>query len=197
MADMLANYVPVAERLARFYLEHPDGRIATTAPAVVELADRVYLSVTATVYRSADDPTPCVATAWEPWPGRTAFTRDSEAMNAETSAVGRALGLAGLESTRSIATREEVAARAPGPGLPVAEGKGRVLAAAHGDQVSARRAWSAVVPADLSTVPIELVEAAENVAQLLADNPADEPAPDVHASGLAAARAVLEEGSDD
>ena len=51
---------------------------------------------------------PSMGTAWEPFPGKTPFTRDSEMMNAATSALGRALGYMGLGLARSIASRDEV-----------------------------------------------------------------------------------------
>jgi hypothetical protein len=159
---------------------------------VIEIGERMFLEVVAHVYRSPDDRTPTVASAWEPFPGRTPYTRDSEAMNAETSAVGRALGLAGYGSTKSIASREEVQARQPG-GLSVPVAKGRVLAAAQGDQNVARDAWRAVFPDNPATIDVDRLEAAENVARQMAGTtePAEPPADPV--AGIAAARKALEE----
>lgn len=104
----LSDYVLTSERIGKLYASYPDARIVATPPEIITIDDRVFLSVTASVYRTPDDPTPCVGTAWEPFPGRTPYTKDSEAMNAETSAVGRALALAGIEVRRSIASRDEV-----------------------------------------------------------------------------------------
>ncbi|MEM8619849.1 MAG: hypothetical protein AAGF73_09010 [Actinomycetota bacterium] len=114
----LDNYVDVAERNWKFYELNPDGRIVASLPQIVTIGDRTFIAVTAKVYRTPDDPRPCVGTAWEPFPGQTPYTRDSEMMNAETSAVGRALALAGIEARRSIASRDEVQSRQHQPAAP-------------------------------------------------------------------------------
>ena len=49
-------------------------------------------------------------TAWEPIPGPTPYTKDSELMNAETAAWGRAIIAAGIPS-KKIASSQEVQAR--------------------------------------------------------------------------------------
>lgn len=203
----LDKYVPVAERITTFYADNPTGRIHTDPPRVVTVGERTFLEVRAFVWRDPDDRRPCVACAWEPYPGKTPYTRDSEAMNAETSAVGRALGLAGIAVHRSIASSDEIANRRPAVGVPKPEAKGRVLAAAHGDQVAARKAWNLVLPDDPDNVDTARLEACENVAAHLT---AQDQEPDStkrrpsnplrgdtdHASGLAAARAVLEESTE-
>ena len=120
MSFDLSDYVDVAERTHQFYEKHADGRIQADPVQIVQLADRTFLSVVARVYRSETDPIPCVAQAWEPFPGSTPYTRNSEAMNAETSAIGRALGAAGIGSRRSLASREEVAARQAERDIPPA-----------------------------------------------------------------------------
>jgi len=71
-----------------------------------------FIEVTVTAYRSPGDERPSVASAWEVWPGRTPYTKDSEAMNCETSAAGRALAFLGLEVRRSVATRQDIEHRA-------------------------------------------------------------------------------------
>jgi hypothetical protein len=115
MAFDLKDYVTVSQRVAEFYKIHPDGRIVSDAPQVVELANQVFISITTRVYRSPDDTLPCAGTAWEPFPGKTQFTRESEMMNAETSAIGRALAAAGIMVSRSLASANEVQARQPDP----------------------------------------------------------------------------------
>lgn len=111
MSFDLSDYVDVAERIAKFYAQYPDGRIAASPPRVESIDGKSFIAVTASVYRSETDPQPCIGSAWEPFPGKTPYTRESEAMNAETSAVGRALALAGIEVRRSISSRDEVQAR--------------------------------------------------------------------------------------
>lgn len=104
----LGDYVTVPQREALFYKEHPDGRIISSTPMIRTVGDRVFIEVTTSVFRSPDDPLPCVASAWEPFPGKTPYTKDSEMMNAETSAIGRALAAAGIAVNRSLASAEEV-----------------------------------------------------------------------------------------
>jgi hypothetical protein len=73
---------------------------------------RVYIAFTAAAYRNADDKLPGIGTAWEPIPGPTSFTRDSEMQNAETAAWGRAIvAVLAADTRKGIATRDEVANR--------------------------------------------------------------------------------------
>jgi hypothetical protein len=58
-------------------------------------------------WRTPDDPVPAQATCFEPFPGKTSFTRDSEQMNASTSALGRVLGLM-MSFGPKMASAEEV-----------------------------------------------------------------------------------------
>jgi hypothetical protein len=62
----------------------------------------------AAAFRSPDDPRPSHGTAWELVPGPTPFTRGSEAQNAETSAIGRAIANLGIGANRSIASAEDI-----------------------------------------------------------------------------------------
>jgi hypothetical protein len=63
----------------------------------------------AAAYRSPDDKLPGVGWAYEPIPGPTNFTRDSELQNAETAAWGRAMVAAlAVDTKKGIASSEEV-----------------------------------------------------------------------------------------
>jgi hypothetical protein len=105
------DYVDVAERINQFYKLHPNGRIITDDPITVEIDGKAFIQVTAWVYRDLNDEQPAGKdTAWEPWPGKTNFTRDSEMMNASTSATGRALVYAGIAS-KKVASRDDVVKR--------------------------------------------------------------------------------------
>lgn len=104
------DYVDVAERIAQFYERFPDGRLERVGWGITTMGERLFVHYEALAYRTADDPHPAPGTAWEPFPGPTAFTRESELMNAETAAWGRAIIAAGIPS-KKIASREEVEAR--------------------------------------------------------------------------------------
>lgn len=106
----LGDYNDVASRMREFFEKYPDGRLRPAAPWRVEtIGDRAFIVFEAAAYRTADDQNPGVGTAWEPFPGRTPYTRDSELMNAETSAWGRAILAVGAADTRKgIASAEEV-----------------------------------------------------------------------------------------
>lgn len=111
--DFASDYIEVKDRLVEFHERYPDGRIICTPPEVHTVGSATFIGVTATVYRDHDPAMPpaSVGSAWEPFPGKTPFTRDSEAMNAETSAIGRALAAAGISAHASLASREDVQRR--------------------------------------------------------------------------------------
>jgi hypothetical protein len=112
------DYVDVASRITEFYAKFGDGRLCTRS---VEIVEGGALAI-AEAYRTADDPHPGVGTAWEPIPGKTSFTRDSEVQNAETAAWGRAIIAVGIPS-KKIASAEEVKARQPEPRKKATPGK--------------------------------------------------------------------------
>lgn len=105
----LEDYVDVAERISLFYDRHPDGSLTRDGkPAVMEVGDKVFVAYTALAHRYPGDPHPGMGTAWEPFPGPTPFTRDSELMNAETAAWGRAIVAVGIGASKGIASTQEV-----------------------------------------------------------------------------------------
>ena len=89
----LGDYVDVPTRFRLALDKWPDLRVVETPAEVVTIGDRTFISVTVKVYRDLLDLLPCVATAWEPFPGQNSFVRNSEMMNCSTSALGRALGM--------------------------------------------------------------------------------------------------------
>ena len=104
----LDNYVDVPTRHRQALERWPDLRVVESAPRIVTVDGQTFIEVTMTVHRDPDDPIPTAGTAWEPFPGRTPYTKGSEMMNASTSALGRALGLMGFGISSSMASAEEV-----------------------------------------------------------------------------------------
>lgn len=123
----MSDYVDVAERLRELRAAHPEGCVRPANPAepyrIETVGDRTFVVVVAACYRTPDDPMPGIGMAWEPFPGPTQFTRDSELQNAETSAWGRAIVATLVADTKRVASREEVEARQPAP--PADPGKVR------------------------------------------------------------------------
>ena len=118
----LEDYETVEERLAKFWKEHPDGRIETT---LVESTLQRFI-IKAAIYRTEVD-----AQAWTTgFAEETVSTRGvnstSALENCETSAIGRALANAGYASKGKRPSREEmskVKAAEPKPFLTKLEEK--------------------------------------------------------------------------
>ena len=117
-APDLSNYVDVATRIKLLTEQYPGACINCTAPKIIEVAGHVFIEVTAHIDTNAtsdENSRTATASAWEPFPGKTPYTRDSEMMNAETSAIGRAIGALGIGLTGSMASQNEVANRQGAP----------------------------------------------------------------------------------
>ncbi len=107
----LDNYVDVATRLKMALEKYPNLRVSERGHGIATFGDSTVLICTVCVRRDADDEYPVIASASEPLPGRTPYTRNSELMVGMTSALGRALGYMGIGINSSIASRNEVEAR--------------------------------------------------------------------------------------
>jgi hypothetical protein len=108
MSFNMDDYVPVVDRLAEAYTRWPELRLYEHPATVINIDGHAFVASTVTAHRSPEDTHPAQAPAWEPFPGKTSFTRESEMMNAATSAVGRVLALMGVAAKKSIASRDEV-----------------------------------------------------------------------------------------
>ena len=102
------NYVDVAARMQEFFDKHPDGSFQTVDKQLMSTQAGEFIVYTAAAYRTPDDPRPGHGTAWEPVPGTTPYTKNSELMNAETSAWGRAIIAVGASTSKKIASANEV-----------------------------------------------------------------------------------------
>jgi hypothetical protein len=109
MSYDLADYVDVKTRIELFYEKYPDGSIQFEFMGLMGVNSE-YIWGIARAYRNPEDPRPFTGTCSELAQGKTPFTRGSELANLETSAIGRAIGSAGLGLGKSMASKQEVSA---------------------------------------------------------------------------------------
>lgn len=106
------SYNDVAACIADLKALHPNARLRPVnelKPYTIEtIGDKTFIVYTAACYRDADDELPGIGVAWEPFPGTTPYTKNSEVMNAETSAWGRAIIAALASESKTITSAEEV-----------------------------------------------------------------------------------------
>lgn len=120
------GYVDVAERIVEFREKYPQGSLQQLSLEFVrDFGGKDWVVYTAAAYRTPDDVRPGVGTAWEPVPGPTNFTRDSEVQNAETAAWGRALVATFAVDAKQIASAQEMEAR---QGVPIVDVPAAVVA---------------------------------------------------------------------
>ena len=101
----LEDYETVEERLAKFWKEHPDGRIYTT---LVEHTLQRFI-VQAAIYRTEVDAQPWTTGYAEETVSTRGVNSTSALENCETSAIGRALANANYASKGKRPSREEMA----------------------------------------------------------------------------------------
>jgi hypothetical protein len=101
MSYDLADYVDVKTRIELFYEKYPDGSIQFEFMGLMGVNSE-YIWGIARAYRNPEDPRPFTGTCSEELPGKTPFTRGSELANLETSAIGRAIGSAGIGLGKSV-----------------------------------------------------------------------------------------------
>lgn len=103
------DYIDVATRIVEFREKYPEGSLQQHSLEFVNVNGKDWVVYTAAAYRTPDDIRPGMGTAWEPIPGPTNFTRDSEVQNAETAAWGRAMVAAlAVDTRKGVASSEEV-----------------------------------------------------------------------------------------
>ena len=103
------DYIDVATRIVEFREKFPEGSLQQVRLEFVVVNGKDWVVYTAAAFRSPEDQRPGIGTAWEPIPGPTPYTRDSEVQNAETAAWGRAMVAAlAVDTKKGIASSEEV-----------------------------------------------------------------------------------------
>lgn len=115
MAWQLNDYTDVPHRLKLLAATFPDVRIVEDGPLIREVGGRTFIEVKVTAWRSPEDQHPAVAYCWEPYPGGTPYTKDSEQMNAATSALGRLCAIMLPGAFAKQASADEVFNRAGPP----------------------------------------------------------------------------------
>ena len=113
----LEDYETVEERLAKFWKEHPDGRIYTT---LVEHTLQRFI-VQASIYRTEVDAHPWTTGYAEETVSTRGVNSTSALENCETSAIGRALANANYASKGKRPSREEMAKVNQGQPKPFSE----------------------------------------------------------------------------
>jgi hypothetical protein len=102
------DYVDVATRIREFKAAYPDGSLQQVRLEFHTVGEQQFILYVAACFRYPDDPRPGIGSAWEPVPGKTPYTKDSEVMVAETSAWGRAIVAATGADTKAVASLDEV-----------------------------------------------------------------------------------------
>ena len=105
MAFDLSNYETVEDRLARFWVDHPTGRIETAMMAY----DGDSCIFRAEVYFDASQATPTATGYAEEVKGSSPVNRTSFVENCETSAIGRALANCDYATHGKRPSRQEMA----------------------------------------------------------------------------------------
>ena len=128
----LQNYETVEERIARFYGDHPEGRIVTDNLTTDEDRLRSQWVVYASVYFSREDQAdglPRASGLAFEIDGGSGANKMAALENAETSAIGRALANAGYSGARRTSREEMAKAQRGLDAVPPAEWRAQVAAA--------------------------------------------------------------------
>jgi len=113
----LEDYETVEERLAKFWKEHPDGRISTE---VIEHTLQRFI-VKASIFRTEVDAYPWTTGFAEETVSTRGVNSTSALENCETSAIGRALANANYATKGKRPSREEMAKVSQAQPKPFAE----------------------------------------------------------------------------
>lgn len=134
----LQNYETVEERIARFYADHPEGRIVTDNLTTDEDRLRSQWVVYASVYFSREDQAdglPRASGLAFEIDGGSGANKMAALENAETSAIGRALANAGYSGARRVSREEMAKAQRGLDAAPPAEWRALIADAATLDDL--------------------------------------------------------------
>jgi len=165
------DYIDVATRIVEFREKYPEGRLRQKDVQFLDFAGKSWVVFTAEAWRTADDPSPAHGTAWEPVPGPTQFTRDSELQNAETAAWGRAMVAAlAVDTRKGIASSEEVRNR-QGAKEPAVDRVGKAEAAVRAvkDRTELDTVWGHVIKSGFAGIAQMVAAKADMDAKFPAD----------------------------
>lgn len=112
------DYVDVATRIRDFKEQYPTGSLQQVRLEFHTIGEQQFVLYVAACFRTPDDQRPGIGSAWEPIPGKTPYSKDSEIMIVETSAWGRAIVAATGAETKlggGIASKDEIKARQTPP----------------------------------------------------------------------------------
>jgi len=156
--DLDPTYRQVPERIADLKAKHPEATLQPLDPAkpytIETVGSQVFIVYAAACYRTPDDPRPGIGIAWEQFPGKTPYTRNSELMNAETSAWGRAIIAALASESKTVASAEEERNRRADEAAPDTAALAEVMAAVYAATTleELREAWRRAATSNLLTL---------------------------------------------
>lgn len=157
------DYVDVATRIRDFKNEYPTGSLQQVRVEFHTIGSQTFVLYVAACYRTPDDERPGIGSAWEPVPGKTPYTKDSELMVAETSAWGRAIVAATGAETKNngkIASADEVNARQKPQEAPTGDWIARANDLSfQGDKEALRALYASAVKAKASPEILDAIKA--------------------------------------
>lgn len=152
------DYVDVATRIREFKAAYPDGSLQQVRLEFHTIGEQTFVLYVAACFRYPDDQRPGIGSAWEPVPGKTPYTKDSEVMVAETSAWGRAIVAATGADTKAVASLDEVNARKQPEDAPRRLWKNEAdILAANGSIEALRALYGEAVKAKAPSASIEYI----------------------------------------
>jgi hypothetical protein len=157
------DYVDVATRIRDFKNDYPTGSLQQVRVEFHAIGSQTFVLYVAACYRTPDDERPGIGSAWEPVPGKTPYTKDSELMVAETSAWGRAIVAATGAETKNngkIASADEVNARKTPQDAPRTDWIARANELSfEGDKEALRALYGSAVKAKASPDILDAIKA--------------------------------------